>query len=274
MKFVKMHGLGNDFVVVERDEVPDGTPGLARKLCDRHFGIGADGLVFVLPSKRADIRMRIFNADGSEAEQCGNAIRCVGKYAFERGLVQRRDLTVETPAGLQRIALGGEGSRVENVTVDMGEPVLEGRRIPVAGEEGRVVARPLEVEERRLAFTAVSMGNPHAVIFVDDLGRIDVPRIGPRVETDPLFPHRVNVGFARVAGPGEIELRVWERGCGETLACGTGACAAAVAGVLEGRSGRQVRVRLPGGDLWIEWREDGRVYMTGPAEEVFHGETG
>ncbi|CAB3393618.1 diaminopimelate epimerase [Kyrpidia spormannii] len=274
MKFVKMHGLGNDFVVVEVHALPVDPGALARNWCDRHFGIGADGLVFVLPSDRADVQMRIFNADGSEAEQCGNAVRCVGKYAFERGLVRRRDLVVETLAGLQRIVLGGNGSRVEEVTVDMGEPILEPGRIPVALAEGGTPSGRVEAAGREWAFTAVSMGNPHAVIFVDDVEGTDVRGVGSEVETNPLFPNRVNVEFVETLGPGEIRLRVWERGCGETLACGTGACAAVVAGVLEGRSGRKVQVHLPGGTLKIEWAEDGRVYMTGPAVEVFRGEIG
>ncbi|HHY66241.1 diaminopimelate epimerase [Kyrpidia sp.] len=274
MKFVKMHGLGNDFVVVEGHALPVDPGALARNWCDRHFGIGADGLVFVLPSDRADVQMRIFNADGSEAEQCGNAVRCVGKYAFERGLVRRRDLVVETLAGLQRIVLGGNGSRVEEVTVDMGEPILEPGRIPVALAEGGTPSGRVEAAGREWAFTAVSMGNPHAVIFVDDVEGTDVRGVGSEVETNPLFPNRVNVEFVETLDPGEIRLRVWERGCGETLACGTGACAAVVAGVLEGRSGRKVQVHLPGGTLKIEWAEDGRVYMTGPAVEVFRGEIG
>ncbi|MCL6575930.1 MAG: diaminopimelate epimerase [Kyrpidia sp.] len=269
-----MHGLGNDFVVVEGHALPVDPGALARNWCDRHFGIGADGLVFVLPSDRADVQMRIFNADGSEAEQCGNAVRCVGKYAFERGLVRRRDLVVETLAGLQRIVLGGNGSRVEEVTVDMGEPILEPGRIPVALAEGGTPSGRVEAAGREWAFTAVSMGNPHAVIFVDDVEGTDVRGVGSEVETNPLFPNRVNVEFVETLDPGEIRLRVWERGCGETLACGTGACAAVVAGVLEGRSGRKVQVHLPGGTLKIEWAEDGRVYMTGPAVEVFRGEIG
>ncbi|ADG06127.1 diaminopimelate epimerase [Kyrpidia tusciae] len=274
MKFVKMHGLGNDFIVVEGHALPLDPGALARNWCDRHFGIGADGLVFVLPSDRADVQMRIFNADGSEAEQCGNAVRCVGKYAFERGLVRRRDLVVETLAGVQRIVLGGNGSRVEEVTVDMGEPILEPGRIPVALAEGGTPSGRVEAAGREWAFTAVSMGNPHAVIFVDDVEGTDVRGVGSEVETNRLFPNRVNVEFVETLDPGEIRVRVWERGCGETLACGTGACAAVVAGALEGRSGRKVRVHLPGGTLKIEWAEDGRVYMTGPAVEVFRGEIG
>lgn len=269
-----MHGLGNDFIVVEGHALPLDPGALARNWCDRHFGIGADGLVFVLPSDRADVQMRIFNADGSEAEQCGNAVRCVGKYAFERGLVRRRDLVVETLAGVQRIVLGGNGSRVEEVTVDMGEPILEPGRIPVALAEGGTPSGRVEAAGREWAFTAVSMGNPHAVIFVDDVEGTDVRGVGSEVETNRLFPNRVNVEFVETLDPGEIRVRVWERGCGETLACGTGACAAVVAGALEGRSGRKVRVHLPGGTLKIEWAEDGRVYMTGPAVEVFRGEIG
>lgn len=272
MNFTKMHGLGNDFIVVAAGEVPRGAAEMARRLCDRHFGIGADGLVFVLPSSAADIGMRIYNADGSEAEQCGNAVRCVGKYAFERGLVRSRELTVETGAGLQRIWLEGSGETVERVSVDMGAPVLRGPDIPVALDREPVVREPVEAGGRTFHFTAVSMGNPHAVIFLEEWDGVNVGETGPLIEGHPLFPRRVNVEFARVLGPGEVEMRVWERGCGETLACGTGACATVVAGVLEGRMRRKAVVHLRGGDLEIEWRPEGPVYMTGPAVEVFRGE--
>ncbi|MBX6394138.1 MAG: diaminopimelate epimerase, partial [Alicyclobacillaceae bacterium] len=209
MKFVKMHGLGNDFIVVEGEKVPPDAADLAKRLCDRHFGVGADGLVFVLPSSVADVRMRIFNADGSEAEQCGNAVRCVGKYAFERGLVSERDLTVETLAGLQRITLHGSGSSVDRVTVDMGAPILQGSRIPVAVNADPVVRQELKVGGRAFHFTAVSMGNPHAVIFLDDLRGVDVREAGPQIEVHPLFPKRVNVEFVEVISPEEVIVRVW-----------------------------------------------------------------
>lgn len=272
MNFHKMHGLGNDFVVVAADRLPDDPCGLAQAVCDRHFGVGADGLVFVLPSERADVAMRIFNADGSEAEQCGNAIRCVGKFAFEQGLVSRAALTVETRAGVQRIWLDVSGGRVGAVKVDMGPPVLEGPKIPVAVDRAPVVDHPVTVDGRTFAVTAVSMGNPHAVVFVDDAPAFPVTEWGPKLEAHPLFPQRTNVEFVSVRRPDEVDMRVWERGVGPTLACGTGACATVVAGALTGRTARAARVHLAGGTLHIEWDEGtGHVFMTGPAHTVFTG---
>lgn len=272
MRFIKMHGLGNDFVVVQAEEVVSDPEELARRVCDRHFGIGADGLVFILPSARADLRMRIFNPDGSEAEMCGNAIRCVAKYAFESGLVRRPELKVETGAGIIKPRLHLEVGRVKEVKVDMGEPVLERGQIPMAGPPGRVVDENLTVYGKTFRITAVSFGNPHCVIFLPDVTSVELSIIGLKIEHHPAFPRRTNVEFVQVLTPNRIRVRVWERGAGETLACGTGACAAVVAGVLNGLCDREAWVELPGGELFIVWAEDNHVYMTGPAAEVFRGE--
>jgi diaminopimelate epimerase len=268
-----MNGLGNDFIIVAHFEtLPAGASEMARTMCDRHFGIGADGLVFILPSAKADVCMRIINADGSEAEQCGNAVRCVAKYAFDHGLATKEALTVETLAGIQRVWVTAEGGRAIRVKVDMGAPILQGEAIPVAACQERIVNHPIEVAEASFSFTGVSMGNPHAVIFVDDAPGFDVEKWGPLLETHSMFPNRANIEFVSIISPGEVEMRVWERGCGQTFACGTGACATVVAGVLTGRTNRQALVHLKGGDLEIEWNEaDNHVYMTGPAEEVFTG---
>jgi diaminopimelate epimerase len=273
MKFTKMHGLGNDFVVVyQKDPLKESPRDLARVVCDRHRGVGADGLVFILPSERADFRMRIFNADGSEAEQCGNAVRCVAKYYYECVSGVKEELTVETGAGIQRVWLDVVDNRVDRVKVDMGVPVLRGEQIPVTIRKDRVVEEQLEVGGRRFAFTAVSMGNPHAVIFVDDAVDFPVEEWGPKIEVHPFFPNKTNVEFITVRSDRELDMRVWERGAGQTMACGSGACASVVASVLTGRTGRHVIVHLWGGDLEIEWSEaDGHVYMTGPAEVVFEG---
>ncbi|MFD1426668.1 diaminopimelate epimerase [Kroppenstedtia sanguinis] len=273
MRFTKMHGLGNDFIVVTADALPEGAPQLARRLCDRRFGVGADGWVFLLPSQTGDLRMRILNADGSEAEQCGNAVRCVAKYYYERISGAKKEITVETQAGLQRIWLQTDGSQVESICVDMGQPILEANRVPVAREGERVVDHPLQIEKESFRLTAVSMGNPHAVVFVNDAAAFPVETWGPRLENHPLFPNKTNVEFVTVHSPQELEMRVWERGVGPTLACGTGACASLVAAVLNGIADRRARVHLKGGDLEIEWREaEDRVYMTGPAQMVFEGE--
>ncbi|MDR6227170.1 diaminopimelate epimerase [Desmospora profundinema] len=265
-----MHGLGNDFVVVSAAALPTEPEVLAQKVCDRHFGAGADGLVFILPSHTGDCAMRIFNADGSEPEQCGNAVRCVARYYYERISGARNEMAVETRAGIQRVWLEAGGTRVR---VDMGRPILGGKQIPTTLEGETVVDQPVEADGKSFRFTGVSMGNPHAVIFVEDATRFPVDEWGPRLETHPLFPQKTNVEFVTVHSPSQLDMRVWERGVGQTWACGTGACASVVAGVLTGRTRRNVRVRLKGGDLDIDWREeDGRVYMTGPATVVFEGE--
>ncbi len=277
LPFTKMQGCGNDYVYVDgfHHDVDD-PPALARAISDRRFGVGSDGLILVLPSERADVRMRMWNADGSESEMCGNGLRCVAKFAYERGLAPRRPrLTAETGAGVLALDLDVRDGRVEAVTVDMGEPVLECARIPVAGPlagAGRpVVDEPLAVGDRTLRVTCVSMGNPHCVTFVDDAKAFPVERYGPLIENHPAFPRRTNAEFVQVVSRGEVVQRTWERGAGETWACGTGASAVCVAGALTGRTDRRVLVHLLGGDLRIEWREDGHVLKTGPAVAVFDG---
>jgi len=276
MNFTKMQGLGNDFIVFAGDtELPANASDLALKLCDRHFGIGADGLVYLLPSQKADYMMRIINSDGTEAEQCGNAIRCAAKYIYDHGMVDpsRTELRIETiGAGPQQVQLTVDGGAVRAVRVDMGEPVLGGLSVPTTIAKERVVDQPIQVDGREFRFTAVSMGNPHCVIFVEDAAEIDLHVWGPKLENHPTFPRRVNVEFATVRGRGHADMRVWERGVGPTLACGTGACATLVASVLNGKTERAATISLPGGELFIEWDErDNRVYMTGPAEIVFKG---
>ncbi|NPV27313.1 MAG: diaminopimelate epimerase [Firmicutes bacterium] len=273
MEFTKMHGLGNDFVIVNgcRETIPSDYCTLAKKVCDRHFGVGADGLVFILPSERADVRMRIFNSDGSEAEMCGNVIRCVAKYLYEREIVKGVFIRVETLAGIMMPEVILENGRVTGARVDMGEPILERQLIPMLGDPGRAVNEPIIVNGKELRITAVSMGNPHCLVFVPQLDKIPFRVWGPEIEHHPLFPRKTNVEFIEVINPNEIRVKVWERGVGETLACGTGACACVVGGVLNGKTGREVVVHLPGGRLNIEWAKNGRVYMTGPATEVFSG---
>ncbi|MEK4329108.1 diaminopimelate epimerase [Paenibacillus sp. FSL R7-0312] len=274
MEFTKMHGLGNDFIVVfGEDELPDNASELAVTLCNRFFGIGADGLVYILPSERGDYMMRIMNSDGSEAEQCGNAIRCVSKYVYEHGLVESEQIVIETiGAGEQKVSLKVKDGVVETVTVDMGEPVLSGLQIPVAIDAEPVLDQPIEADGTEFKFTAVSMGNPHAVIYVDDAVSFDLGTWGPKLEVHPLFPRKVNVEFATVVDRGHVDMRVWERGAGPTLACGTGACATLVSSVLNGVTDRSAWISLKGGDLFIEWdEEDNHVYMTGPAQVVYTG---
>ena len=278
MKFTKMQGIGNDYVYVDctRERIPD-PAALARKISDRHFGVGSDGLVLILPGERADFRMRMFNADGSEAEMCGNASRCVGKYVYERGLTDKTELTLETGAGIRPLRLNLREGRVESVRVDMGAPELRPEAIPVnpALTDGRspIRAFPLEVEGRVFSVTCVSMGNPHCVIFQDEVETWPLEIWGPRFENHPLFPRRTNTEFARIIDREHIRMRVWERGSGETLACGTGACATLAAAVLNGLTERRAFLELNGGELEICWDEGtGHVLMTGPAEFVFDGE--
>lgn len=275
MEFTKMHGLGNDFVVVSQcQDVPKDVDKLAIDICHRNFGIGADGLVFILPSNLVDIRMRIFNADGSEAEQCGNAIRCVTKYAYDHKIVEKEEISVETLAGIQNVRLHIEKTNniVSSIEVNMGEPILKGDMVPLAIDDEKVIEHTIEVDGRTFSFTAVSMGNPHAVIYVDDAANFDVEKWGPKIENHPLFPKKTNVEFVTVKSDKEMDMRVWERGVGQTLACGTGACATGVASVLTHKASRDVTVSLKGGDLKILWNEeDNKVYMTGTAKEVFTG---
>lgn len=274
MNFTKMHGLGNDFIIVAGEQaLPDNVAELAESLCNRFFGIGADGLVYILPSENADFRMRIINSDGSEAEQCGNAIRCVAKYVYDNGLTNQEEITIETlGAGVQRVQLTVEGGKVQKVRVDMGEPILNGLQVPTTVDAERVIEHPIEVDGREFKFTAVSMGNPHCVIYVDDAIGFDLETWGPKLETHPMFPRKINVEFATVNSRTQADMRVWERGAGPTLACGTGACATLVASVLTGATDRTATISLKGGDLLIEWNEnDNHIYMTGPAAEVFRG---
>lgn len=270
ISFVKMHGIGNDFIVIDcRDKAVSrklsAISKLSRKLCDRRFGIGADQILLLHNSAKADFRMSIFNADGSEVEMCGNGIRCFAKYIWDRNLSSKKVLGIETPAGIIRPEKSGD-----MVKVDMGVPILEGRQIPVR-LDGVIQEFPLKILDKRFKITCVSMGNPHAVIFVDDVAGFDVAKYGPVIENHELFPKRINVEFIQIISPGTVLMRVWERGSGETLACGTGATAAAVAANLTGRTRKRVKVRLPGGDLMIELKKNGHVYMTGPAVDVFEG---
>lgn len=274
MKFPKMHGLGNDYVYVEAftQPAPADPAALARAVSDRHRGIGSDGLILILPSERADARMRMFNADGSEGEMCGNGIRCVAKYVHDHGIAQKPCVTVETGRGVLTLDLTVEAGKAETIRVDMGTPILDPSRIPTTLVGQPVVDAPIVVEGRELRVTPVSTGNPHAVLFVDDVAAFPLETLGPLVERHPAFPNRVNFHVAQVISPSEVRMRTWERGSGVTMACGTGACAVAVAGALSGRTGRRVLARLPGGDLHLEWAGDeAPVFMTGPAVEVFSG---
>ncbi len=273
LHFIKMHGLGNDYVYVDifAENVPDPV-GLAPRISDRRRGVGGDGLVLIGPSDKADARMRIFNTDGSEAEMCGNAVRCVGKYLYESGRARKEDLTVETLAGIRRLRLDVFAGRVERVRVDMGPPSFDPRALPMNVPEPDFLHREITAGGEVFLGTAVSVGNPHLVIPVPDPAALDLPRLGPLLERHPLFPRRVNTEFVRALASDLIEMRVWERGSGETSACGTGACAVLAALAANGFTGRSAVVRLPGGDLDIEWAEDGTLYMTGPAEMVFRGE--
>jgi diaminopimelate epimerase len=275
MRFTKMHGAGNDYIYVDcfRDPMPHDPAGLSRAISDRQFGVGSDGLILICPSDKADGRMRMFNADGSEAEMCGNGVRCVAKYLHDHGLVRKPTLTVETGRGILTLDLEISGSQVRQVRVDMGEPILEGPRIPTRLPGNPPLNAPLTQGDRTLTVTCVSMGNPHCVTFVDAITDTLVLGVGPQVERNPVFPNRTNVEFVHVNRPDDVTVRVWERGSGETLACGTGACAVAVAGVLTGRTQRRMVAHLPGGDLQLYWSEaDNHVYLTGPAVEVFSGE--
>lgn len=306
MRFTKMQGTGNDYVYVNCfDQPPPKAPAeLARRISDRHFGVGSDGLILIRPSELADARMQMFNADGSEAEMCGNGLRCVAKYVYDHGLCRRGTLRIETGAGVRSVELETANGRVSRARIDMGQPILEPGKIPTT-LPGRpstrgpaVIDAPLEVSgltphrcrfdpdkktvidspsdvagpSQQLRVTCVSMGNPHAVVFVDRITDHMVLQVGPKLELDPHFPNRVNAEFVQVISPGEVRMRVWERGSGETLACGTGASAVCVAGAIGGRTGRKVLVHLVGGELELDWADDNHVYLTGPAVEVFSGE--
>lgn len=273
MQFTKVHGLGNDFILLDGREEQRDYNALAPRLCHRQTGIGADGLLIVLPGEQAEIRMRIVNSDGSEAEMCGNGIRCFAKYVYERGIVKSTEFGVETLAGMMRPKIVLENGAVSGVTVDMGEPHLACEEIPVLGE-GRCIDRELTVRGQTLRYTSVLVGVPHTVIYVDDPADKKWMGLGWDVEHASVFPRRTNVNFAHVIDDHTVALRTFERGCGPTLACGTGACSTAVASALNGKTGRSVDVQIELGTLHIDWAEDNHVYMTGPAEIVFTGETG
>ena len=272
LPFTKMHGISNDYIYVNAFDTQLADPaGVARQVSQRRTGIGGDGLILICPSETAHARMEMYNADGSRGEMCGNGIRCVGKYLYDHRIATDNPLRVDTDAGLKMLFLEVEDGHVARVTVDMGEPILDGPQIPVAAT-GHVVNQPLHVDGQAYAVTCVSMGNPHCVTFVDDVEAIALEKIGPQFERHAFFPNRVNTEFIQVVSPSELNMRVWERGSGETWACGTGACGAVVAAILNEKSERRVIVHLRGGDLEIEWRaEDNHVYMTGAAEEVFEG---
>ena len=274
MRFTKMQGLGNDYVYVNcLDQTVEHPSSLAKMVSDRHFGIGSDGLILIRPSVCADFFMEMFNADGTRSEMCGNGIRCVGKYVFDHGLTDKTEITVNTLAGIKRLSLHVEEGKVWSVTVDMGEPQLEAELIPVRASHSPVVTEPIEVAGKRFEMTCVSMGNPHAVMFVDDTARVPIEQIGPAFESHPQFPKRVNAEFIQVMNRSEVNMRVWERGTGETLACGTGACASTVACILNGLTDDEITLHLLGGDLRVKWdRATNHVSMTGPAETVFEGD--
>ena len=279
MKFTKMHGLGNDYVYVNCfEEKIDNPPAVARFVSDRHFGIGSDGLIMINPSKVADFEMEMYNADGSRGEMCGNGIRCVAKYVYDYGLTDKTHISVETLGGIKYLDLTVKDGKVALVRVDMGEPELDPEKIPIimkgySDETDRVLNAQIKVDGKEYHMTGVSMGNPHDVVYIDDVQGLDIEKIGPKFENHERFPQRINTEFARVIDRKTVEMRVWERGSGETLACGTGACAVAVASILNGYTEREVEIRLLGGNLQIEWNEeDNHVYMTGPATVVFDGE--
>ncbi|MBQ1469732.1 MAG: diaminopimelate epimerase [Schwartzia sp.] len=274
IEFTKWQGCGNDFVLVDdRSESIKDPAELSRKMCDRHYGIGADGLIIIRPSDKADTRMRIYNTDGSEAEMCGNGIRCFARWVYELGLVPGEEFTVETGAGILVPKIIKENGRITGVRVDMGQPVLDAEKIPTKGfGTGRVVDKTIEVLGETYHVTCVSMGNPHCVVLWDDLSTLDIEKLGPAFENHPAFPNRVNTEFVSVRDKNHVRMRVWERGAAVTMACGTGACATLTACVLNDRTERKAEIELDGGKLFIEWSEkDNHIYMTGPAEEVYKG---
>ena len=275
MQFTKMHGIGNDYVYISTFDQPEpAEPAkLAIEVSDRHFGIGGDGLILIMPSERADARMRMFNADGSEGEMCGNGVRCVAKYLYDHGLTRKQQVRIETGRGILTLDLEVSGGQARRVRVDMGPPILDAERIPTLLPGNPPIDASIEIDDRALLVTAVSMGNPHAVLYATDAVGFPLESLGPKLERHPAFPRRVNVHVVEVIGPGEIRMRTWERGSGITLACGTGACAVCVAGALTGRTDRSILAHLPGGDLELSWPDDrSSVFMTGPAIEVFSGE--
>ena len=274
LKFTKMHGLGNDYVYIDAiNQKIENESSLAKFVSNRHFGIGSDGLILICKSEVADFKMRMFNSDGSEAEMCGNGIRCVGKFVYDKGLTNKTTVKIETLAGIKTLILNTKDGKVETTRVDMGEPILETEKIPVISTEEPVKNLELEAENKKFKFTCVSMGNPHAITIVENTKEFDVEKYGKVLEVDKAFPKKANIEFAQIIDRQNINMRVWERGAGETLACGTGACATAVACNLNGLTDRKVNIELLGGTLNIEWNEtDNHVYMTGPAVTVFDGE--
>ena len=275
LKFVKIHGIGNDYVYIDGiNSTINKLSELSVKISDLHFGVGSDGLIALLPSQKADFRMRMFNADGSEAEMCGNGIRGLAKMIHDHGFSKKKQLTIETLAGIMNLELTLKDNKVSMVTVDMGEPILEREKIPMLGEPGQVIEETIELEDSvKFELTAVSVGNPHAIIFVEDVDNFPIEKYGSLIENHPLFPSRTNVEFVKVLSSNEAKQRTWERGSGETMACGTGATAVTVAGVLTGRLDSQSTIHLLGGDLMIRWdKQTNHLFMTCPATEVFKGE--
>lgn len=273
IRFTKMHGISNDYIYINcMEHCPDNLGELSVEMSDRHCGVGGDGIILILPSEVADFKMRIFNADGSEARMCGNGSRCVGKYVYDKGLTGKTRVTLETLSGIKILNLHVKNGKVSTVTVDMGEPVIDAGSVPVKCNNKVMVNDVVATSHGDVRLTAVSMGNPHGVVFVDSLDAVDVHALGRELENHSMWPDRANIEFAQVLSPGNIKMRVWERGSGETMACGTGACATAVAGAITGRCGRDVVIHLSGGDLTIGWNpKDSHVYMTGSATEVFEG---
>lgn len=274
MKFTKMQGLGNDYVYVNCfQETVENPEEMAKKVSDRHFGIGSDGLILIKPSDVADFEMDMYNADGSRGAMCGNGIRCVAKYVYDYGLTDKTSITVNTASGIKYLDLTIENGKAVQIRVNMGAPILEAAKIPMISEKEKIINEPIQVDGETYCITGVSMGNPHAVTYIDDVQGLEIEKIGPKFEFHPCFPDRVNTEFVKVLDDHTVEMRVWERGSGETLACGTGACAVAVSSILNGYTKDEVTVKLLGGDLKIFWdKKENLVYMTGPAEVVFDGE--
>lgn len=276
MKFTKMHGCGNDYIYVDSNKeqiAAEDKPELVKRLSDRHFGIGGDGVIFINPSKEADFEMEMYNMDGTRAEMCGNGIRCVAKFVYDKGLTDQKNVSIVSCGKVKYLELNIENNKVSTVKVNMGAPVLKANDIPVIADGEEVISERIEVGEKIYNMTCVSMGNPHAVVFVDDVATLLLEKIGPMFENHVRFPKRINTEFVKVLDSETIEMRVWERGTGETLACGTGACASVVACILNGLTGEEVTVKLLGGNLQIRWdRSENLVYMTGPASTVFEGE--
>ena len=274
INFTKMHGIGNDYVYVDGfKQTLENPNAFSEFISDRHFGIGADGLVMILPSDKADFRMRMFNADGSEGKMCGNATRCIGKFVYEAGYTTSTNITLETLSGIKYLKLNVENEKVVSVEVDMGKAILVPQEIPVLSDLDRFINQPISIDDKTYGVTCVSMGNPHAVIYCDNVDDLPLEQIGPKFEFNPLFPERINTEFVQIIDATTVKMRVWERGSGETWACGTGACAVAVSSVLNGycKQGEEITVKLRGGDLKITYKEDGTVIMKGPATKVFDG---